>query len=71
MSKQLPKNISYNIPQFPYKEIKARIILAGLKVTDLAKELGVTQCHVTLVLQGKAKSARVLKHVLRRIGLAR
>lgn len=67
----MPKIIAYNIPQFPYKEIKARIILAGLKVVDLARELGVTPCHVTLVLQGKSQSTRVLEHVLRRIGLAR
>ena len=71
MGKEMPKNFAYNIPQLPYKEIKARIILAGLKITELAKELGVSQCHVTLVLQGKAQSARVLGHVLKRIGLAR
>lgn len=50
-------------------EIKAALILAGVKQSRLADSLGVSRALVSLVVSGKKKSSRVRQAIARALGL--
>ena len=53
-----------NITQPPKKNyIKASLILKGIKITDIARELGVTQGAVSRVIAGNLRSKRIQERI--------
>lgn len=49
-------------------ERKAELVRRGIKMTDIARELGVTVQHVSSVVLGRDRSPRVEKAVASAIG---
>ena len=49
-------------------EIKAALILRGIKIVDIAKGIGVTQPTVTMTMYGIRKSERVRRAIAEAIG---
>jgi len=51
-----------------YRERKAALVLKGVSLSDIARELGVSQQHVSQVVAGARRSPRVEEAVARAIG---
>ena len=51
-------------------KIKIALIKSGITQKQLAEELGVSHGHMSSVISGKVKSARVRDYILNRLGLA-
>ena len=49
------------------REIKAMLILKGIKQADIAKELHVSRAAVSAVVCGKGTSRRIKEHIARRL----
>mgnify|MGYP000896842406 CR=1 FL=1 len=49
------------------QEIKAHLILKGIKHCELAKELGVHKTAITLVINGNGKSKRIQEAIAKAI----
>ena len=49
-------------------ERKVELLKKGVRVADIARELGCSQSHVSLVLSGRSISARVQLAIAEKIG---
>lgn len=51
------------------RQIKALMVLRGVKSKDIAHETGVTETWVSLVLNGRRKSPRIRKAIANAVGI--
>ncbi len=49
-------------------QIRAQLIDYGCRPTELAKQLGVSDASVSLVISGKSKSARIADAIAEQLG---
>jgi len=50
-------------------QIRAQLIDNGCRPSELAKQLGVSDASVSLVISGKSKSARIADAIAQELGL--
>jgi lambda repressor-like predicted transcriptional regulator len=50
-----------------YRYIKSQLILQGIEIQDIAKDVGVSPTMVGFVVAGKRKSLRVRKAIARKL----
>jgi len=51
------------------KKIKVLLILKGLKVTELAREIGVHQTAISHTIHGRLKSRRIQEFLAQKLGV--
>jgi lambda repressor-like predicted transcriptional regulator len=56
-------------PRMTPREIRAHLILNGVKVTEIAKQLGVNQSAVSLIITQRQNSQRIQEAVAKAINL--
>ena len=64
-SKVLKKSIT---PQ-KTKEIKKKLIDKDIQITDLAKEIQVSQPFISMVIRGQRKSKKVISYLEKKLGV--
>ena len=48
--------------------LRAVMLLKGVKITDLAKKLGVSHSYISAVIHNKKKNKRIFQQILKELG---